>query len=70
MDFIEEKPHSSKIITAFVKVSVELKRYEVSCQLLIRFKSVKISSKIIFDILFTHFRDCPDLYDAKIYLIH
>ena len=36
---------------------------------MIRFRTLKISSKIIFDVLFTHFRDHTDLYDAKIYLI-
>ena len=69
MDYIHDKPDISKIVQAFIKVSVEMKRYEIGCELMIRFDSLRISSKIIFDILFTHLRDYPDLYDAKIYLI-
>ena len=31
MDYIHLKPDINRIIQAFIKVSVEMKRYEVSC---------------------------------------
>ena len=66
---MKEKDDIGKIVQAFEKVSIEMKQYALSCQLLEEFRSVKVSYKILFDILFMHFRDYSELFDAKIHLL-